>query len=152
MTHRDGFPRLSARSAWRGDAGHRKPPATPSESLGKPPPVARANRQWAIRRRASESLADVPHRPRLPSYPPIGPTDRLPDLYGSLSTLLGIRAGPPSNRADAPSIFHVIEHVIESAAKFLIPTSFGTFLPSCAEPSAGHNLCRAGTSIGRNVH
>ena len=28
MTHRDGFPRLSARSAWRGDAGHRKPCAT----------------------------------------------------------------------------------------------------------------------------
>ncbi len=23
MTHRDGFPRLSARSAWRSDAGHR---------------------------------------------------------------------------------------------------------------------------------
>ena len=39
---------------------------------------------------ASESLADVPHRPRLPSYPPIGPTDRLHDLYGSLSALLGI--------------------------------------------------------------
>ncbi len=37
MTHRDGFPRLSARSAWRGVAGHRKPGATPSESLGKPP-------------------------------------------------------------------------------------------------------------------
>ena len=47
MTHRDGFPRLSARSAWRGDARHRKPcaPSTriaPSESpgpqdLGKPP-------------------------------------------------------------------------------------------------------------------
>ncbi len=42
MTHRDGFPRLSARSAWRGDAGHRKPRAPsesygPSESLGKPP-------------------------------------------------------------------------------------------------------------------
>ena len=42
MIHRDGFPRLSARSAWRGDAGHRKPwaPFTsigPSESLGKPP-------------------------------------------------------------------------------------------------------------------
>ncbi len=37
MTHRDGFPRLSARSAWRGDAGHRKPCGTPSESLGKPP-------------------------------------------------------------------------------------------------------------------
>ncbi len=40
--------------------------------------------------RASESLDDVPHRLRLPSYPPVGPTDRLPDLYGSLSTLLGI--------------------------------------------------------------
>ena len=37
MTHRDGFPRFSARSAWRGDAGHRKARATPSESLGKPP-------------------------------------------------------------------------------------------------------------------
>ncbi len=37
MTHRDGFPRLSARSAWRGDAGHRKPRATQPESLGKPP-------------------------------------------------------------------------------------------------------------------
>ena len=42
MTHRDGFPRFSARSAWRGDAGHREPQATPSESpsleaWGKPP-------------------------------------------------------------------------------------------------------------------
>ncbi len=41
MTHRDGFPRLSARSAWRSDAGHREPCAPsesygPSESLGKP--------------------------------------------------------------------------------------------------------------------
>ncbi len=49
--------------------------------------------------RASESLDDVPHRPRLPSYPPVGPpvgpTHRLPDLYGSLSALLGLRAGRP---------------------------------------------------------
>ncbi len=50
MTHRDGFPRLSARSAWRGDAGHREPRGTPSETpgsqdMGKPPPVARANRR-----------------------------------------------------------------------------------------------------------
>ncbi len=37
MTHRDGVPRFSARCAWRGDAGHRKARATPSESLGKPP-------------------------------------------------------------------------------------------------------------------
>ena len=45
--------------------------------------------------RASESLDDVPHRPRLPSHPPVGPpvgpTDRPRDLYGSLTALLGIR-------------------------------------------------------------
>ncbi len=39
---------------------------------------------------ASGSLDDVPQDPRLPSYPPLGPTDRLRDLYESLSTLLGI--------------------------------------------------------------
>ncbi len=48
-------------------------------------PVAQANR-----RRASQSLDDVPHRPRLSCYPPVGPTHRLRDLYGSLSALLGI--------------------------------------------------------------
>ena len=37
MTHRDGFPRFSARSVRRGDAGHRKACATTSENLGKPP-------------------------------------------------------------------------------------------------------------------
>ena len=37
MTHRDGLPRLSARSVRCGDAGHREACATPSESLGKPP-------------------------------------------------------------------------------------------------------------------
>ncbi len=42
---------------------------------------------------ASESLDDVPQDPRVPSYPPVGPADRLCDLYGSLSTLLGVRAG-----------------------------------------------------------
>ncbi len=46
----------------------------------------------ATRRRASESLDDAPHRPRLPCYPPVGPSDRLPDLYGSLSALLGMTA------------------------------------------------------------
>jgi len=44
-------------------------------------PVAQANR-----RRASESLADVPHRPRLASYP----ADRLRDLYESLIRTFGI--------------------------------------------------------------
>ena len=38
MTHGDGLPRFSARSVGRGDAGHREPRATLSESLGKPPP------------------------------------------------------------------------------------------------------------------
>ena len=37
MTHRDGLPMFSARSAWRGDAGHREPRVTLPESLGKPP-------------------------------------------------------------------------------------------------------------------
>ncbi len=41
--------------------------------------------------RASESLDDVPQDPRLPCYPPVGPTDRPPDLYGSLSRTFGIR-------------------------------------------------------------
>ena len=51
MTHRDGFPRLSARSAWRGDAGHRKPCAMPSESLRKPPCRSRG-RTAGVRRKA----------------------------------------------------------------------------------------------------
>ena len=45
---------------------------------------------------ASESLDDVPQDPRLPSYPPVGPPvgppHRLPDLYESLSTLLGMKS------------------------------------------------------------
>ncbi len=53
--------------------------------------------------RASESLDDAPQDPRLPSYPPAGPTDRLRDPYGSLSTLLGIRASQrASNRPSGP--------------------------------------------------
>jgi hypothetical protein len=52
MTHRDGFPRFSARSAWRRDAGHRKARATPSENLGKPPFRSRG-RTAGGRRKAS---------------------------------------------------------------------------------------------------
>ncbi len=61
MTHRYGFPHssrlgLSARSAWRGGAGHREPRGMPpapgpesprQQDSGKPPPVAWANRQGA---------------------------------------------------------------------------------------------------------
>jgi len=36
-THQDGFPRFLARSARRGDAGHREAGATQPKSLGKPP-------------------------------------------------------------------------------------------------------------------
>ena len=92
MTHRDGFRRLSARTrvTWRCGTSVAMRAVSKPWAARKPwetaVPVAQANR-----RRASESLADVPHRPRLPSYPPVGPPDRLPDLYGSLSTLLGIR-------------------------------------------------------------
>ncbi len=62
MTHRDGFPRLSARSAWRGDAGHRKPCAPsqshgPSESLGKPP--FRSPRRTAGGRRKASTMSRI---------------------------------------------------------------------------------------------
>ncbi len=57
MTHRDGFPRLSARSAWRGDAGHRKPRATPPESLGKPP--FRSRRRTAGGRRKALPMSRI---------------------------------------------------------------------------------------------
>ncbi len=100
MTHRDGFPRLSAstRVAQRCGTSVAMRPVSKLWAARKPwetaVPVAQANRQRA-NGRASESLDDVPHRLRLPSYPPLdppgGPTDRLPDLYGSLSALLGMR-------------------------------------------------------------
>ncbi len=92
MTHRDGFPRLSAstRVAWRCGTSEAMRPISKLCAARKPwetaVPVGQANR-----RRASESLDDVPQDPRLLSYPPVGPTHRLPDLYGSLSARLGIR-------------------------------------------------------------
>ncbi len=62
MTHRDGFPRLSARSAWRGVAAHRKPRAPaqsygPSESLGKPP--FRSRRRTAGGRRKALPMSRI---------------------------------------------------------------------------------------------
>ncbi len=69
MTHRDGFPWFSARSAWRGDARHRKPCATPSapwpKALGKPPVRSRrplpgpGARGWRL------SCRSALHRPTL---------------------------------------------------------------------------------------
>ena len=104
MIHRDGFPRLSARSAWRGDAKASQAlrPVQKHWAVRKPwetvVSVGRANRQRANRRRASPGLDDAPHRPRLPCYPPDGPTDRPPGLHGSLSTLLGISGQLPGGR------------------------------------------------------
>ncbi len=71
MSHRDGFPRLSARSAWRGDAGHRKPRAPsqshgPSESLGKPP--FRSGRRTAGGRRKALTMSR-----RTRGFPPTRP-------------------------------------------------------------------------------
>ena len=51
MPHRDGLPRFSARSARRGDAGHRETCATQSESLGRPPFRSRM-RPVGVRRNA----------------------------------------------------------------------------------------------------
>jgi hypothetical protein len=103
MTHRDGLPRFSARSVWRGDAGHREARATLSESLGKPP--FRSSMRPV--RRASESLDDAPHRLRLPSYP----TGRMDDPYGSLSSLLGINQQLGWGSA---SIFSILARTVKS--------------------------------------
>ncbi len=78
--------------------------APPLKAMGSP--KAPVHKSWGSRRsgragepavgesvRASESLADVPQDPQLPSDLPVGPTVRLHDLYGSLSTVLGIK-GP----------------------------------------------------------
>ena len=73
MTHRDVFARFSARSVRRG---------TQSESREKPP----FRLSTGTFGRASTGLADALHRLRPFSYPKV-PVD---NLYGSLSTLLGI--------------------------------------------------------------
>ncbi len=62
MTHRDGFPRFSARSAWRGGAGPREPRGTLPENLEKPPFRSRG-RTAGVRR---EALT----RPRIARGPP----------------------------------------------------------------------------------
>ncbi len=74
MTHRDGFPRLSVRSAWRGDAAHRKPRAPSqsyarSESLGKPP--FRSRRRTAGGRRKALPMSRIAR-----GFPPTRPLAR----------------------------------------------------------------------------
>ena len=90
MTHRDGFPRFSARSAARRCAGIASPARRRLKALGSRRSGRAGEPAAGESVGASESLDDAPHRPRRPSYPPVGPTDRPPDLYGSLSTLFGM--------------------------------------------------------------
>jgi hypothetical protein len=78
MAHRDGLPRLLARSVRRGDAGHWKTRTT------RPFPIL------------AKSLDDVPHRLQLPSYP----TGCISDLYGSLLMQLGMTAEMPGTAVD----------------------------------------------------
>ncbi len=78
MTHRDGFPRLSARSAWRSDAGHRQPCAPsqsygPSESLGKPP--FRSRRRTGSGRTGGRRIA-LPMSRIARGFPPTRPLAR----------------------------------------------------------------------------
>ncbi len=54
---------------------------------------------------ASESLDDIPQDPRLLSYPPVGPTDRLRDLYGSLSRTFGMSRSAGRGAIDG----HILE-------------------------------------------
>ncbi len=72
MTRRDGFPRLLAGSAWRGDAGHRKPWAVrkPWETAV---PVGQANRQRANRwgRRQASTMCRIAR-----GFPPTRPLAR----------------------------------------------------------------------------
>ncbi len=72
-------------------------------------PVVQANR-----RRASESLDDVPHRLRLPSYP----ADRLHDLYGSLSTLLGM------SQREAASRFGIARETVKKMLRHSEPPGY----------------------------
>ncbi len=91
MTHRDGFPRLSASTRVARRCRESQAMRDAVRPLAESPweavvPVARANRQWP-NGRGSESLDDVPQDPRLSSYPPVGPADRLRDRNGGFPRL-----------------------------------------------------------------
>ena len=100
MTHRDGSQgfRPGARGVAMRDIGshaRRRPTALGnrrSGRAGEPPAGESVGASESLDDPSSAAAAlplrrvDVPHRPRLSCYP----ADRLPDLYGSLSTLLGI--------------------------------------------------------------
>ena len=84
-THRGGLPRFSARSARRGDAGHCETCATQGIPWTKALESRRSGRVCGPSG-ASERFDDAPHRLQLPSCR----TDRIRDLYGSSSAILGI--------------------------------------------------------------
>ncbi len=72
MTHRDGFPRFSARSVWRGDAGHREPCA-PSESYGPSAPWPKALGYRRSGRADEPAAGEPPEGVGKPCRCPAGP-------------------------------------------------------------------------------
>ncbi len=90
MTPRDGFPRFSARSAWRGGAGHREPrgtlPENPRPQAWGMPPFRSRGRTAGVRREALTM-------PRIACGPPparrIAHAISMGHYYGSLVLLAG---------------------------------------------------------------
>ena len=107
MTHRDGLPRFSARSVRRRDAAHRKPRATPSESLGKPPlrspprPVGGRRKALPMRRIARS----LPPTRRAAGAIPMGHYHRFLVLNQQLTQLL------PQRRVCRPGTARIGERI-----------------------------------------
>ncbi len=103
--------------AVRGTASRagRSPPLGPKASVHKTRGSRRAGRAGEPARgapAASGSLADVPHRPRLPSCPPPGPTDRPRDLYGSFLWIIGISHTLTLSNCHQGSYFDKMHHAL----------------------------------------
>ncbi len=110
MTHRDGFPRLSASSAWRGDAGHRKPCA-PSQSYGpseNPRPQAWGKPPFRSRGRTAGGRRKALPMSRIArGFPPTRPLARriaCPISMGHYQRSLVLRPGVPARDADSDLI------------------------------------------------
>ncbi len=91
-------------TASRGRRGPPPGPKAPTWKHGGSRRSGRAGDPAGAPGRASGSLADDPHRQRLPSCPPLGPTDRQRDLYGSIIRTFGISPGN-SHYSDARLCF-----------------------------------------------
>ena len=118
MAHRDGFPRLSARSAWRGDAGHREPRRRRARKPWEAAvPVAR--RTAGVRRKALTM-------PRIACGSP--PARRIARAIsmGHYRALLGIREiqameAPNTYQAEIDDLGHFGHYVGRFVAETLMP-------------------------------